>query len=79
MDFNILYFTIAAIVLFWIYRKLVGDTQELASLGIAHPKPWPVFGNVFSLITQRIGFADFVEEIYKEFSEKKWSGVVNIH
>lgn len=72
MESYIFYFAITIIVYFWIFKKI--GNNYLGEQGIAHPKPWPLFGNVFSILTQRKGFADYLEEIYEQFSDKKCSG-----
>lgn len=65
----VFYFTIVIIILFWIFKKI--GNKSLGEQGIAHPKPWPVFGNVFYILIQRKSFAVFLEEIYIKFSNKK--------
>lgn len=71
MDSSAVYFTIVIIVLFWIYKKLFDKKDTLASLGIAHDKPLPFFGNTLSIVLKRENFIEFADRLYETYAEQK--------
>lgn len=71
MDANVFYFTILFVVIYWICKKFNEKEDYLKAQGIAHPKPWPLVGSLFSVMIFRQSFSAFIEETYKKFSQHK--------
>ena len=69
MEFFILYIVVAVLSVYWIWKKSNNDV--LKTMGIAHPKPLPIIGNIWPVITQKMGQMDLVDNLYAKYKNEK--------
>lgn len=68
---EIIYFTIAIVLAFWIIKRFFFSGETLKDLGIVHDETIPIFGNMWPLISQKEGGNTYFERIYKKFPNEK--------
>lgn len=70
-DMVLVVFSIAIVVLFWIYKKRSNSDDSLDNLGIAYIKPLPIIGNTLSIIQNKESVFNLIDSTYNKFPNEK--------
>lgn len=68
MDLILVLLAVAVIIFF--YRLITSRSGDLETSGIAHEKPWPIIGNIFSILSGSEGIIQYLERTYWKFSNE---------
>lgn len=69
MALDYFYFAIVALVFTWICKKLLDSQDSLKSVGIPHLKAWPIIGHAWPIITKKVNFIEFGDDMYNKLAE----------
>lgn len=69
MDLDYFCFAIVALIFTWICKNLLDRKGSLKSLGIPHLKALPIIGHVWPIITKRVNFIEFGDDLYNKLAE----------
>lgn len=69
METTLLYLALGGLVVYLLFKW----TEEgvLSIMGIDHPSPLPIVGNLLPVLQQKLSIVDLLEKIYQDFSHKK--------
>ena len=76
MDYPTLILTtiIAVLAISWFFFR---KRNKLEKLGVLHPKPWPIFGNIGRTIFRLENIATTIENVYKFNKDAEYVGMYN--
>jgi hypothetical protein len=68
---DLIFYSVGALILFWIYKRLSRGPDLFEANGIPHEKPFPIVGNVFPMFTGKEGLMDFLSRYYDKYKSHK--------
>lgn len=68
-----LWIAVIAILAYFIYISVIKPMSYWKERNIVYSKPWPILGNMSAFLTRSRSFVEVLEELYKEFPDRRYT------
>lgn len=68
---DLIFYSVGALILLWLYKRLTRDPDPFETQDIPHEKPLPIVGNVLPLFNGKEGLVQFLTRYYQKYQKSK--------